>query len=362
MKIRMKQRFLFLLIWLTTTAGFGQERDSLVQDTLVVGYNISPPFVINDGDLHGPSIWLWEQVAGELEIEYVFVEMPLDSLLSGLSSGKVDVSAAPLTITSERLEKFDFSPAYHIVNSTILVKNGSKAKQALEFLKSFFSIDFFRVLVALFFVILLFGFLTWLFERKKNPVEFGTGLKGIWNGFWWSAVTMTTVGYGDKTPRTVGGKIVALVWMFTAIVIISGFTASITSSLTVNQIGTASNKIEDFKDKKLGTIDESGTEKWLHDNFFTDIYTYPNMSSLLDAFDEDKIDAVAYDQPILSDVKNKDSGKDYNLLNISFNPQFYAMGMDRRLPEDLKHRISVAVLEVVERLDWKVLLTEYDLD
>ena len=40
------------------------------------------------------------------------------------------------------------------------------------------------------------------------------------SAFWWAAVTMTTVGYGDKTPVTTGGRIVGLVWMFTSVIVI----------------------------------------------------------------------------------------------------------------------------------------------
>jgi hypothetical protein len=71
--------------------------------------------------------------------------------------------------------------------------------------------------------------MVWLFERKLNPAHFGGNtLQGIGSGFWFSAVTMTTVGYGDKHPKTTGGRIVSLIWMFTAVILVSLFTATIT--------------------------------------------------------------------------------------------------------------------------------------
>lgn len=80
---------------------------------------------------------------------------------------------------------------------------------------------------------------------------------------------MTTVGYGDKSLRSTGGRIVSLIWMFTAIIIISGFTAGIASSLTVSNISDSNSNMRDFKDKNLVTLENSATSEWLKNNFYT---------------------------------------------------------------------------------------------
>ncbi len=49
----------------------------------------------------------------------------------------------------------------------------------------------------------------------------------MWDSFWWAMVTVTTIGYGDIFPKTVGGRLIALFLMFSGIGTLGVFTAAI---------------------------------------------------------------------------------------------------------------------------------------
>ena len=52
---------------------------------------------------------------------------------------------------------------------------------------------------------------------------------GFWTGLWWAVVTATTVGYGDITPETVPGRIVAMLLMVAGIGLVATLAASLAS-------------------------------------------------------------------------------------------------------------------------------------
>jgi voltage-gated potassium channel len=64
--------------------------------------------------------------------------------------------------------------------------------------------------------------------ESRSP---GGNINSGWDAFWYSLVTITTVGYGDRFPVTVGGRITAMFVMVTGVGIIGALASMLSSVL-----------------------------------------------------------------------------------------------------------------------------------
>ncbi len=332
------------------------------RDTLIVGYTPAAPFIISEDDLlEGINVWLWQRVAEDLELEYELRPMPFADMLAALKQGEIDVSINPLTITSDRIKEMGFSRSFYASHSTVIVAEKTSWQKIKQFVGALLDMNFLRGFLLLFFILLFFGLLIWLFERRKNPEHFRPNQKGVWDGLWWSVVTLTTVGYGDKAPKTRGGKIAALGLMFSGLLFVSGLTASIASSLTVNQLTENAESFNEFKEKKVGTVKSSSSYDFLKVHFFKDVNQYQGVVPGLRELKDQKIDAFIYDEPILRYRIQKDSSlRNLEILPIKFDVQFYGFGV-KKSQFPLQQSISERILEIIETTEWEIVLAEYGL-
>lgn len=345
---------LFALVLLTLAAG----QLSAQSEPLKVGITPVPPFVVEaeSGEWEGISVDLWREVADGIGRDYTLVPLSFRDLLAQVESGDIDVAVGALTMTAEREVKFDFTHPFFQTGLSIAVPPAPE--QGLwASLRALISWQFVSVIIALGALLLGVGFVLWLFERKRNPEQFGGDpIKGIGASFWWAAVTMTTVGYGDKAPVSFAGRAVALAWMFAGLIMVASFTAAITSSLTVSNLQHQIQGPEDLISANVATIAGTASEAYLRDERIRH-QLYPDLTAAMLSVANGETDAVVYDRALMQ-YRNLQLGKKrLTVLPDIFQQQLYGFALPAG--SEIRGPVSERVLAVTETASWEDTIRRY---
>lgn len=354
----MRKPLLFLLL-LCPLAGVSQP-DALLR----VGIHPDPPFIIETGpgEYEGLCIDLWEDIAKELGYQYEVVPYnDLIGMMRALDYQEIDISINPLMVNSLRLKMFDALQPFFISSLGVATTSVSRS-QFQMFISNFFSADFLKIVLLLLCIIFFFGTLLWLVERRHNHYQFRPGFIGLIDGLWWSAVTMTTVGYGDKAPKTSVGKGIAIIWMFTAVIVISGFTATIASTLTVNSLAVQINQLQDLKAvERLGAVGATGSEDFLVRHGILPTASYDSPRAALRALSRKEVDAIVYDKTVMRYLISKQElSSKVQLLPVTFNKQYRTFLLPKGSP--LYDAINPVLVSRIHQADWPEVLKRYELE
>jgi len=322
---------------------------------LRVGMVHAPPYAMKnqaDGTWEGLSIDLWRAVASELGTRYDLQEYgTLGELIDALAKGRLDVVAG-LAATQQREIILDLSHSYYRSGLAIAV---SIQRQGWGSWFSFSRrVEIADILAFLGLLILLWvvsGAAVLLFERQRNREMFGAGpMKGLGNAVWWAAVTMTTVGYGDKTPKTLGGRIVAITWMLASVVLIVGFTATFSSSLTAERLSGKVRGLQDLPHVRVGSVSQSEALKWLVDRGIAPT-SFSKSTEGLQAIVDGRIDAFVFDETVLRHTAKNEFPNLVHVLAETFDHYYVCMGMQHGSP--LREPINRALLKIMETEQWQ---------
>jgi len=316
-----------------------------------------PPFAIKeeDGSWGGLTVELWEEIARSEGWKSQFVDLGLPEMLGALGAGDVDVAAAALTMTAKREAEFDFSHPFLTSGLGIAVPLGGGGGWAGA-LTRLISPRFLGVVIGLLGLLLLVGVLTWLFERRRNPQFGGDPVKGIGSGLWWSAVTMTTVGYGDKAPITPLGRALALVWMFAGIIVISSFTAAITTALALSELGGKVRGSEDLSRARVVTVADSTSDLWLAGRQIPR-RRVADLDEALRLLDRAQADAVVYDEPVLRYQIARLYPGVLKTLPVRLEEQDYGIAFPSGSP--LRETVNRHILRHIQSAEWRTLRASY---
>ena len=303
-----------------------------------------------NGTPSGFSIELWEALVDRTGLQTRFVMLPdLKTLLHYIESGEGDATIAAISITSDREARIDFSHPYFDSGLQILVAAAEmgalqKAFGTLRRLTS--TRGFWSAFLTLGLLLVVFAHVIWFIERGRNPSFSRRYPAGLWDAIYWALVTVTTVGYGDKTPKSPPGQAVAIVLIFFGYLTFAWFTATVASALTVSQLEGAVRGPEDLSGKRVATVAGSTAERFLRHLPGVHVVTYPLIDGAYPALLAGEVDAVLYDYPSLAYyAQNAGRGK-ARLVGPVFQHEPYGIAFPEGSP--LRERVNRALLEIRE--------------
>ncbi len=253
------------------------------------------PFVEDrDGRPSGFYAEIWQVVATELgvEVDVIWVDR-FGDLLTSLDDDRADVAVAPLTPTVERVAGYDFTSS--VVSSGPQLGYHQRLATSKGVFDALFSRSVRQILLLAGAGLLILAHLIWLIERNRSDEEDGDFrpdyFRGIWDGFWWATVTVTTVGYGDKAPRSFGGRAVALLAMLLSLFLVGAFVSQVTDILQSARNEPPVTDLDDVGDRAVGVVEDSSFARYVADQGVT-IVGYPNQAELFEAAERGDVDLV----------------------------------------------------------------------
>lgn len=325
-------------------------------DTLAVGYVGSSPFIIEEGQQppSGIVVDIWTEIASALDRQYTL--QPVTSVQQGidaLQSGEFDLVVGPITINSSRAEQIVFSQPFYETDLALL--SPIKARGVWDTVAPFFSKAFLIAVVGLLFVLSIVGVLFWLVEGRHHPEDYPRDpVKCIGTGIWIALVTMTTVGYGDYAPKTVGGRVVLGSWMVISLILATSFIAGIATTFSkVGQDETIS-RVNQLQNKTVTIPSNQETARLVKTAGGTPL-AVDDVSEAYRMLLNGEVDAILYDDVPLKYIFETAQRKNYLLSENEIAPQRYGFMFPNE--SSLKHAVDQ---EIIRRRDSQEIKTTVD--
>ena len=316
--------------------------------TFKVATKILPPFVIEEnGELGGFSIELWKNIAQELEIKSDFKKTAsIPGLLTALKDRQADLSIAAISVTAQREKDFDFSQPIFDAGLQILVRSQGSQSSLAKLLGSIFTPTLFQLLGLMALIILIPAHIIWLVERNHDGgfLENSAYFPGIFKACWWAAGTLAT--QAEEMPKSAWGRLMAVIWMFISVVFIAYFTATVTTSLTVEQLQSSIKGPQDLVGKRVGTIAGTTSVSYLKQQKI-EATEFKQTDEAYAALDNNAVDAVVFDAPILLYYAAHDGKGKAQVVGSVFRKESYAIALPNGSP--YRKLINNAILSLQEK-------------
>lgn len=343
-----------LIVLLCIAPARAQSTDAPLKDEIVVGTRAVSPFVMktDNGDLTGFSIDLWRAIAGELGLRSRFeMHDTLPGLLDAVRTGKNPVGISAVSITAERAGSLDFSQPMYRSGLGIMVRT---ADDHIDILGILFSKAMLVVLGGLVLLILIPAHIFWWIARTHDedlPIRHPY-IPGIFDAILWCAEALG--GASKEHPRQHLPRILAMIWLYFGILLISSLTAYIATSLTHAMLRGHITGPHDLPGKRVAVVEGSTGAEYAAEMKARPV-TCPDLSACVATLLNRSAAAVVYDAPLIQHYALKDPRVE--MAGQPFHAENY--GIVFPLGSPLRRSVDEALLKLQENGTYDRLLKKW---
>jgi len=349
------KKFIFALFLCLAATALAQPKE----EKLRVATRLIRPFVFEEnGRLTGFSIELWQEIAKQINVQSEFVVKPtVKELLGSVAAHDAALGIAAISITAERELQWDFSQPMFDAGLQILVPaQGSDRGLIGTIAAGIFTREFLVLIGVVLLLIALPAHVVWFLERRPcgGLLTHRPYFPGIFEAAWWAAATLAT--QADQMPKSAAARVAAIIWMFSSVLFIAYFTASVTSSLTVQQIRGNIKGPEDLPGKKVASIKGSTSVDYLRQHN-VDAMEFANVEEAYQAVHHGEADAMVYDAPVLLYYASHQGKGKVQTVGAIFRKENYGIAF----PANSRHRkpVNEALLRLKENGTYDQLFTKW---
>lgn len=328
---------LFAAVLLATAAQAAQP--------LRVGLAGAEPMVSPGPPASGVAVDVWEKIAAAnmLSFEYKTFSS-VDAGIAAVGAGEIDVLVGDVAIEKSRLSQAEFSQPFFRSGFQIMISEArphSVSRLGTDLLDLALTKVFWWAVA----LVVGFSFLVYFFERRHNPDFPKSRSEGLVEALYY-VVTLALSGKSAyKGFPGILGRLVMVAWIILGIITVAYVTSSITSSMTLEKLGSRIAGPQDLPGKTVGVVEGSAAADYLRAKGIT-ILPAPDLAGAVDDLLGHRSAAVVDAAPVLQSYDFNNPRLPITEVGPVFAPQNYGIALAVGSP--LRILLNAALLDLEE--------------
>ena len=269
--------------------------------------------------------------------------MQFSELLEAVTNGEVDAALAGISITRDREVAMDFSYPYMNSGLRILttVEEDSALLRVMRSLTTSAELGALGYLVGF---VILCSHILYFAERGSSGIS-DRYFPGILEAGWCILATITTVGYGDVTPRKWFGRFVSLVVMVIGISLFGVAIAQLSAGLMVEELRSDISGPEDLSGRPVATV-AGTTSTDVAIRYGARLLEVDEIEAAYQLLESGEVDAILFDAAPVMRYATADRNKTVTVVGPLIERQVYGIAFPAG--SDLRESVNRALLEIEE--------------